>query len=343
MQGIIENHVGFLNIPIGVASPLLLEGKYTKGTFYVPVCTVEGTLVASMTRGMIATSRSGGVKATHIRQEVSRAPAFIFDTITKLDGFIKWVDHHYAEIKKKAESTTRFGKLQRIDKYILQTSVILDFIYTTDNAAGQNIVSLATLKAADYIKKIYGAAYVLDSNFASDKKASSINETRGRGHYVIAETIIGHAILKRILGVQVQDLRFTQEFVPYASRMAGVQGIQLHVANALTGIYLATGQDTACVAENALGYTQMKEVKEGVKFILTMPSLTVGTVGGGTRLKNQQTHLKMLGCSEGEHASKKLAEIICAAALCLEISLWCAIASETWIKSHMKYGRTKKK
>ena len=341
LQGIIENHVGFLNVPIGIASPLLLKGKYAHGTFYVPACTVEGSLVASMNRGMLATSRCGGVTTNHIRQEVSRAPVFIFHTVAEIDRFLLWVEKHFKEIKKAAETSTRFGVLQRIDKYVLQNSVVLDFVYTTGNAAGQNMVSLATYVGAEHIKKQYGVSYVLDSNFASDKKASYINDIRGRGHYVIAETTISHDILKKILKVTKEDLRFMQEFFPYASKMAGIHGIQLHIANALAAIYLATGQDTACVAENALGYTQMTEVKDGIKFMLTMPSLTVGTVGGGTRLKNQQTHLKLLGCHKGKDSSKKLAEIICASALCLEISLWCAIGSETWVKAHMKYGRTK--
>ena len=342
MQGIIENHIGFLSIPIGIASPLSINGSYAQGHFYVPLCTVEGTLVASMTRGMLATSRSGGVQTSYIRQEVSRAPVFLLHSIKNINKFTQWVDKHFEAIRQVAEETTHFGKLIRIDKYILQTSVILDFVYSTGNAAGQNMVSLATLKAAEYIKKQYGAPYVLDSNFTSDKKASSINETRGRGHYVISETTISHASLKHILGVKVDQMKFQQEFMPYASSLAGMKGIQLHLANALAAIYIATGQDVACVAENALGYTQMLTLDEGVKFVLTMPSLTIGTVGGGTRLKSQRTNLQLLGCHEGEHASKKLAEIICASSLCLEISLWCAIASETWVQSHMKYGRTKK-
>lgn len=342
LKGIIENHVGFLSLPIGMAAPLSIKGRYAQGTFYVPVCTVEGSLVASMSRGMLAASHSGGVLTNHIRQEVSRAPVFIFKSVTQIDSFLVWIEKNFKKIKKKAESSTRFGILVRIDKYILQTSVILDFIYTTGNAAGQNMVSLATHMGAEYIKKQYGVSYILDSNFAGDKKASYINDIRGRGHYVIAETSINHEVLKKNLNVDKKDLRFIQEFIPYASKMAGIHGIQLHIANALTAIYLATGQDTACVAENALGYTQMVEEKDGVKFILTMPSLTVGTVGGGTRLKNQQNHLKLLGCDQGRDSSKKFAEIVCASALCLEISLWCAIASETWVKAHMKYGRMKK-
>ena len=113
----------------------------------------------------------------------------------------------------------------------------------------------------------------------------------------------------------------------------------MHVSNALTAIYLATGQDTACVAENSIGHYQIEPLENEVKFRLTLPSLTVGTVGGGTRLSPQHQNLKLLGCDVGNDAAKKLAEIICASALALEISLFSALASHTFTRAHMKYGR----
>ena len=122
--------------------------------------------------------------------------------------------------------------------------------------------------------------------------------------------------------------------------MAGTHGNAIHVSNALTAIYLATGQDTACVAENSIGHFTIEKVDDGITWRLTLPSLTVGTVGGGTRLNQQQQNLKLLGCNnDDEHTSRKLAEIIAGAALGLEISLGSAIMSHTWTSAHMKYGR----
>ncbi len=344
LRGIIENHIGYMEIPMGIASPLSIkEGSYAQGEYIIPLCTVEGTLIASMNRGMFATSKSGGIKTTHIKQEISRAPFFILEDVKEIIPFMQWVEKEFPNIKKQAEATTRFGKLLRINKYPIEKYVILDFIYSTANAAGQNMVSLATVNACEYIKKQTQNDYVLDSNFASDKKASAINLLRGRGHYVIAETFISNKIASRVLGINEKNIKSFQElmyFGPYASSFAGNQGIQLHLSNALTAIYLATGQDVACVAENSIGYTMFREVEGGFKILLTMPSLTVGTVGGGTRLNKQRKNLELLGCHEGENASKKFSEIVCAAALCLEISLLSAIVSEEWVSSHMKYGRT---
>jgi hydroxymethylglutaryl-CoA reductase (NADPH) len=339
LKGIIENHIGYMKIPMAVAGPLKIEGKYANGEFYVPICTLEGTLALSMTRGMIASHRSGGIHVSHIKQELSRAPVFIFDDLKKSDQFRKWIDDNFEKIKEIAESTTNYGKLLRIDQYPIQNFVILDFILDTGNAAGQNMVTLAAKNSCDYIKEKTGAEFFLESGFNSDKKASARNMIMGRGHSVIAETTISHSVIRSVLDADIENLKKYQEIGPTTTRLAGTEGCHLHVSNALTAIYLATGQDTACVAENSIGHYQIEPLENEVKFRLTLPSLTVGTVGGGTRLKPQQQNLKLIDCIDGDNASKKLAEIICASALALEISLFSALASHTFTKAHMKYGR----
>ena len=145
--------------------------------------------------------------------------------------------------------------------------------------------------------------------------------------------------MKRILKVDPDILYDNWTYFPIVSSMAGTHGNGVHVSNALTAIYLATGQDTACVAENSIAHFGLEKTGEGLKFKLTLPSLTVGTVGGGTRLKMRKRNLELLGCHEGENSSKKLAEIIAGATLALELSLFCAIGSHTWTDAHMKYGR----
>ena len=339
LKGIIENHIGYMKIPMAVAGPLKIEGKFANGEFYVPICTLEGTLALSMTRGMIASHRSGGIRTSHIKQELSRAPVFIFDDLKKSDQFMTWVDDNFKKIKDVAESTTNYGKLLRIDQYPIQNFVILDFILDTGNAAGQNMVTLAAKNSCDFIKEKTGAEFFLESGFNSDKKASARNMIMGRGHSVIAETTISHSVIRSVLDAEIENLKKYQEIGPTTTRLAGTEGCHLHVSNALTAIYLATGQDTACVAENSIGHYQIEPLDNEVKFRLTLPSLTIGTVGGGTRLLPQQQNLKLIECNEGDDASKKLAEIICASALALEISLFSALASHTFTKAHMKYGR----
>ena len=339
LKGIIENHIGYMKIPMALAGPLQVDGGYAKGEYYVPLCTLEGTLAISMTRGMVATKRCGGIRVNHIKQELSRAPVFMFDDLKQADQFSGWIKRNFKSIKRIADSTSNYGKLLRIDRYPIQNYIILDFILDTGNAAGQNMVTLAAKVACDYIKNKTGADFILESGFNSDKKASARNMIMGRGHSVIAETTITNSVIRRILKADMLEMEKMQRVGPTVTRLAGTEGCHLHISNALTAIYLATGQDTACVAENAIGHYQTEPFEDGVKFRLTLPTLTVGTVGGGTRLLPQKQNLKLLGCDKGKHSSKKLAEIIAASTLALEISLFSAIASDTFTKAHMTYGR----
>ena len=339
LKGIIENHIGFMKIPMALAGPAVIDGQYARGEFPIPLCTIEGSLAASMNRGLYASSLCGGIKVKHFRQELSRSPIFIFDDLTKSIQFQSWISKHNDEIIKAAQSTTKYGKVLRIDQHAIQNYVLLDFILDTGNAAGQNMVTLATNVACEYIQQETGNKFFLDSNLASDKKASSRNMILGRGHGVIAETHISKSVMSRVLNVDPDFVIENWTYFPIVSAMAGTLGNAIHASNALTAIYLATGQDTACVAENSVGHFTVEKVDDGITWRLTLPSMTVGTVGGGTRLNQQQQNLKLLGCDSGKHSSRKLAEIIAAAALGLEISLGSAIMSHTWTSAHMKYGR----
>ena len=339
LKGIIENHIGFMKIPMAIAGPAVIDGQYAKGEFPIPLCTIEGSLAASMNRGLYASSLCGGMKVKHFRQELSRSPIFIFDDLKKSIEFQGWITEHNDKIIKAAQSTTKYGKVLRIDQHAIQNYVLLDFILDTGNAAGQNMVTLATNVACEYIREETGNKFFLDSNLASDKKASSRNMILGRGHGVIAETHISKSVMSRVLNVDPDFVIENWTYFPIVSAMAGTLGNAIHASNALTAIYLATGQDTACVAENSVGHFTVEKVDDGITWRLTLPSMTVGTVGGGTRLNLQQQNLKLLGCDSGEHSSRKLAEIIAAAALGLEISLGSAIMSHTWTSAHMKYGR----
>jgi hydroxymethylglutaryl-CoA reductase (NADPH) len=343
LRGIIENHVGFVHLPMAVAGPLLIDGSFAKGKYYVPLCTLEGTLTISMTRGLFLTHLSGGIKTRHIKQEMSRSPIFIFNDIDKCKPFLEWVDANFEKIKSEAESTTKHGKLLRIDKYPSQNSVILDFVFTTAEAAGQNMVTIATHKACSYINSNYkcekGFRYYIESNFNGDKNPAYKSLLLGRCHYVVASALIEGKHLRRVLRVSAREYVDSWTQSTRGSQEAGIYGMNMHVANALAAIYLATGQDVASIVENTGGIVSY-EVRNSndLYATLTMPSITVGTIGGGTRLKQARKNLELLGCI-GKDSSKKLAEIVCACALALELSLGGSIITDEFATAHTKYGR----
>ncbi|MFQ5606234.1 MAG: hydroxymethylglutaryl-CoA reductase, partial [bacterium] len=285
----------------------------------------------------------GGIKTTHIKQELSRSPMFTFQEIHEITTFTKWIEKNFEQIKESAESTTNHGKLLRIDKYTIQDSVVLDFVYDTAEAAGQNMVTLATFEACKFIKEKYKSEqpfrYYIECNFNCDKNPAYKTVLNGRSHQVVASALLGNKLFKRFLRCSPEDYVEAWCKCSRGARMAGIVGKNMHVANALAAIYLATGQDMACVAENAVGTIEFEiRNKDDLYATLTMPSISVGTVGGGTRLKQQRLNLEMLGCT-GKNSSKKLAEIVCACALALELSLGGAIVSDEFAKSHAEYGR----
>lgn len=342
LRGLVENQIGSVGIPLSIAGPLLLNGHFAQGLFYVPLCTLEGTLSLSMTRGMLATYSSGGITTRHIKQEVSRSPVFIFDVVADADRFRSWIAEHEPLLRTAAEATTRHGKLLRIECYPIHNRVILNFVYSTGDAAGQNMVTLATAAACRAIVESFPAEpkprYLIESNFSGDKNPAYRMLLHGRGHHVIATARIKGAVLKRLLRTTPAEMARCFVDINAGSQLAGVVGLNMHVANALAAVYLATGQDVACVAENACGICHGEQDGDDFVASLSMPSLTVGTVGGATRLHQQSANLKLLGCT-GPDSAKRLAEVVCGAAFALELSLAGAIVSNEFAEAHATFGR----
>ncbi len=343
LRGLVENHVGFMGIPLSVAGPLKIEGSYARGEFYIPMCTLEGTLAFSMTRGCFLTYLAGGIASRHIKQELSRSPIFIFESIEEAYRFYEWVKVNEPAIRDAAQATTRHGKLLRVEKHPIHNRVLLEFIYNTAEAAGQNMVTIATEAACQFImgafKQPKPFRYLLESNFCCDKNPAHKTILHGRGHHVICSFSVPDRILRKVMRVSVDQILRALTDKHLGSQMAGLLGLNLHTANALAALYLALGQDIACVAENSVGIATYERQGDSLFATLSMPSITVGTWGGATRLAQQQSHLKMLGCAGEPGSAKKLAEIICAAALALEISLAGAIVSNEFAHAHATFGR----
>src|ERR1051326_2273970 len=80
LPGNIEHFIGVAQVPIGLAGPLLVNGEYAQGEFWIPLATTEGTLVASYNRGMKLLREAGGVTTTISDDAMQRAPVFIFSS-----------------------------------------------------------------------------------------------------------------------------------------------------------------------------------------------------------------------------------------------------------------------
>src|SRR5205085_10472612 len=102
-----ELFTGVVQLPLGVAGPLRIDGEHAHGEFLIPLATTEGTLVASYNRGMQLVNASGGVKCTVVGDAMQRAPVFVFADAREARDFARWVDTNIAKIREEAEATSR--------------------------------------------------------------------------------------------------------------------------------------------------------------------------------------------------------------------------------------------
>jgi hydroxymethylglutaryl-CoA reductase (NADPH) len=341
--GNIENFTGVAQVPIGLAGPLLVDGEHAQGTFYVPLATAEGTLVASYNRGMRLLTESGGVRTTVVEDHMQRAPVFILDNALEARKFGDWVDEHCEEIRAAAEATTRSGKLTYIGQYSIGPMRYLRFNYTTGDAAGQNMTGKATLAACEWIQKEYPGhpRFILSGNIDTDKKHSRINMLLTRGKRVVAEATLKRELMRDLMGVDTRDMFWARQVQTAGSFLVGSANNGAHAANGLTAMFIATGQDVANVSESHAGISYMQLLDNGDYYwSITLTSLIVATYGGGTGLATQRECLEMLGCY-GNGKVNKFAEICAGAVLAGDISLSSAVLAGDWVSSHDRYGRNR--
>ncbi len=343
LDGNCENFTGVAQVPIGFAGPIKINGEHAKGEYLIPMATTEGTLVASYNRGIKVLNLSGGVKCSVVGDAMQRAPVFVFSDARKGRDFVKWVDKNIKRIRKEAEATTSVGKLQYIDPYLASKFVYLRFNFSTGDAAGQNMVGRATFAACSWILDNYEGIehFYLESNFATDKKASQINIMRTRGKRVTAECIIKRDTLIQIMRVEPESLTYHGQVANIGAILSGANNNGAHSANGITAMFIATGQDVANVAESSAGVAYAELTPERDLYMsITIPSLIVATYGGGTGLATQNECLKLLGCV-GRGTVNKFAEIVAGVVLAGELSLASAISSSDWVSSHEQYGRNR--
>lgn len=341
--GNIENFTGVAQIPLGLAGPIRVNGESAQGEFLVPMATTEGTLVASYNRGIKLLNLCGGVTCTISDDAMQRAPVFIFKSARQARDFTAWVDDHFAEIARQAEQTSSVAKLLNVEKFLAGRYAFLRFNYATGDAAGQNMVGKATFAACNWILQqgLEIEQSILDSNFATDKKASQINMLRTRGKRVVAEAVIKRDLMLQHMRVSPEALHNLIRIGNFGAAMAGAVNNGFHIANAITAIFIATGQDVANVAESSAGITHSELTAEGDLYLsLTIPALIVATYGGGVGLATQRECLEIMGCF-GEGKVRKFAEIVAGVALAGELSLASAIAALEWVDSHERLGRNR--
>jgi hydroxymethylglutaryl-CoA reductase (NADPH) len=344
LKGNLENYVGMAQVPIGLAGPLHINGTEAQGSFLVPLATTEGALVASYARGMKACRESGYITSVCLMESVQRSPIFHFENLIQMGQFAIWVLDKLPVFAEEVKKVTQHGSLKDLSLNTEGNSATLILDYYTADAAGQNMVTVCTQHLCRYILKhtpVKPLRWYVESNYSGDKKATALSFTGVRGKKVAAEIVLPKHVVKHVLNTTPKAMNDYWRSSTLAVVQSGAIGAQGHVANGLTAIFIACGQDAACISEASVGLTRMELTDDGDLYVsVTLPGLIVGTVGGGTSLPTQRECLEILDCY-GNGKARKFAEICGALALAGEISIAAAMSSGEFAQAHEQLGRKK--
>jgi len=338
--------VGYVPLPVGLVGPLTINDE----SFYVPMATTEGCLVASSNRGAKAICQGGGAKARIVRDGITRAPCLRMNSAMEAADLKIWCEKpaNFAILKKAFESTTSFGKLIECNPTVAGKNVYLRLVCFSGDAMGMNMVSKGSLAVIEKLQEYFPSCQLvaLSGNMCTDKKAAATNWLHGRGKSVVVECIIPKEVVRTTLKTTVAALVHTNVNKNLiGSAMAGaIGGFNAHASNIVTAIFLATGQDPAQNVESSNCITLMEKQDNGDLWMCcTMPSIEVGTVGGGTSLPAQAACLEAIGCKGGGATpganAKQLATVVAAATMAGELSLLAALAANTLVQAHMAHNR----
>jgi len=343
----IENMIGAVEVPVGIAGPLLFQGRRARGLLYAPMATTEGALVLSATRGAKAISLSGGVTTGVLGQRMTRVPVFLFSELGSALRFSDWIRAHAEELKSWVKQVSSHAEMLSCEPVVMADHVHVHCIYKTGDAAGQNMATAATWHICQNIAERVRAEpgirirkFLVEANCSTDKKVSFRSYLDGRGMRVFAECFIQRKTLQRVLKITPEEWEELIAIGRDAAIASGAVGFNINVSNTVAAIFTATGQDIACTHESSVALLQTRTTNDGLYAHLQLPSLIVGTVGGGTHIERQNELLQMLGCV-GEGSAERLAEIVAGFALALDLSTCASIASGAFALAHERLGRNR--
>ncbi len=342
MRGNIENPIGAAQVPLGVVGPLLVKGEHAQGSFYVPMATTEGAMLRSYERGMVVLTRSGGVQTRVIQDENRASPVFYLPDIGAAGDFIHWIRRHETKLRELADATTGHGHLLRLECAPVGRQVIVSFTYSTGDAHGMNMLCKATEAACHWIiEQTPATHYIILSGHSGEKRATGGLLAGGKGKKLIAGAVVPDQLLRHYLRTDAEEMQRFWNSTVLAHFQAASLGHNAQLANGLTALFIATGQDVANVVNSAVGIISLERTREGDLHVsVTLPSLTVATVGGGTHQGTARECLDMLDCL-GTGKARKLAEITAASLLAGELSMSAALATGEFVNAHENYGRNR--
>ncbi|WP_278260493.1 hydroxymethylglutaryl-CoA reductase [Nocardia sp. AG03] len=344
-----NENIAAATVPLRWIGPIKLSGNVADGLVEVPLATYESPLWPSVGRGAkISTLTERGIVATLIDERMTRSVLLEADDAGTALAAARQLAAELPRLRAIVAGCSRFAQLIDIHHQIVGNLLFVRFEFTTGDASGHNMVTLASdTLLGDIVRTVPGVRYAsVSGNFCTDKKASAVNGILGRGKNVVAELLIPREVVEGRLhttAARVTELNIRKNLIG-TTLAGGIRSANAHYANMLLGVYLATGQDAANIVEGSQGITHTEDRDGDLYFSCALPNLIVGTVGNGKSLDFVEENLARMGCRESRETggnARRLAVITAAAVLCGELSL---LAAQTnpgeLMRTHLRFERS---
>jgi hydroxymethylglutaryl-CoA reductase (NADPH) len=357
--GAAESLVGVAVIPVS-AVPVEIElGSYALGddghiveqgrgteTVHVPLAHTEGGLTASMTRGALA---AGPIRTYVLHDRITRASCFVCSDAGAAVAFARWVESELPALREWLESAddasvSKRAKLRGVKTHVVGSMCHVLWQWTTGDAVGPNMMTRNSYALnMGYVMQrapVKPERAILEANMGGDKKPSAEYFQSGHGKTVLAEAFLSDEQIRRVLRTTAEALEALSWAGTHGAVASGMQSVAFTPASAVAAIFAATGQDLGMVGTSSMAHGTARRVDGGLQASIRFGGLEVGTVGGGTTLPSARDWLASIDCAGGGKVYR-FAQIVAAAALCLEISASAAMAtagSENFFKAHHERG-----
>ena len=360
-----EALTGVAVVPVAVVGPLGVElGEYElvepagllqerargRESLFVPLANTEGGLAISLQRGARAAAESGGFRTYVLRDRMTRASAFSFESTAQAVEFARWIDGQLDDMRAWLEATpveglSRHAKLREVETHVVGSMCHVMYAFTTGDAVGLNMVTRNSyaLNQAFVPERtpVQPRRAMLEGNMGGDKKPSHrYFERGGHGKTVIAEATLTDDAIRRVLRTSAEDLLDLAYVGTHGAIASGMQSVAFTPATAIAAMFTATGQDIGMVGTSSMAHGAAHRIDGGINVSIRLPGLEVATVGGGTTLPYARSWLSLIGCA-GAGKVYRFAQVVAAATLALEISASAAMAtagSREFFKAHHERG-----
>jgi len=236
---------------------------------------------------------------------------------------------------------TSHGALVGLSTQVIGRRLVLRMLFTTGDAIGINMAARATDLCLAELARRTGALERHVHGQDVEKRANARALVDGRGRSVVADCVVPRAALAGLARTTPEALVAIQRTYTTGFAQLGTQNWLVQAANGLSAVFLACGQDLAYVTESSTGFLDLEQTAEGDLYVaVTLPSLLIGTVGGGSGQGTARECLELLGCA-GTGKVTRFAEILAATILAGDLSLMAAFTANEFSDAHEQLGRNR--